>query len=61
MLIVATHLAICLAMGYSATRDNLKNMLWLMHFYYILHKNSIGHLLRTSRDYFCPPPPKKKV
>ena len=23
-----------------------------MRFYHILHKNSIGHLLRTSRDYF---------
>ena len=29
-----------------------------MRFYYILHKNSIGHLFRTSRDYICPPPPK---
>ena len=29
-----------------------------MRFYHILHKNSIGHLLRTSRDYFRPPPPK---
>ena len=27
-----------------------------MPFYHILHKNSIGHLLRTSRDYFRPPP-----
>ena len=33
-----------------------KNMLSLMLFYHILHKNSIGHLLRTSRDYFRPPP-----
>ena len=24
----------------------------------ILKKNSIGHLLRTSREYFRPPPPK---
>ena len=23
-------------------------------FYYVLHKNSIGHLLRTSRDLFRP-------
>ena len=29
-----------------------------MRFYHILHKNSIGHLLRTSRDYFRPPPPQ---
>ena len=28
-------------------------------FYHILHEKSIGHLLKTSRDYF--PPPKKKV
>ena len=29
-----------------------------MRFYHILHKNSIGHLLRTSRDYmFAPAPP----
>ena len=27
-----------------------------MSFYHILHKNSIGHLLRTSQDYFRPPP-----
>ena len=26
-----------------------------MRFYHILHKNSIGHLLRTSHNYFCPP------
>ena len=25
-------------------------------FYHILHKNSIGHLLRTPQDYFRPPP-----
>ena len=24
-------------------------------FYHILHKNSIGHLLRTSQDYFRTP------
>ena len=30
-----------------------------MRFYYILHEKSIGHLLRTSRDYFRPPPKKK--
>ena len=30
-----------------------------MRYYYIRHKNSIGHLLKTSRDYFRPPPPKK--
>ena len=29
-----------------------------MRFYHILHKNSIGQL-RTSRDYFRPPPKKK--
>ena len=29
-----------------------------MGIYYILHKNSLGHLLRTSQDYFRPPPPK---
>ena len=28
-----------------------------MRFYHILHKNSIGHLLRTSQDYFRTPPP----
>ena len=26
-----------------------------MRFYHILHKNSIGHLLRTSRVYVRPP------
>ena len=26
-----------------------------MSFYYVLHKNSIGHLLRTSWEYFRPP------
>ena len=31
-----------------------------MRFYHILHKNSIGHLLRTSRDYFRPPPSIRK-
>ena len=31
-----------------------------MRFYHILHKNSIGHLLRTSQDYFRPPPKFKK-
>ena len=30
-----------------------------MRFYHILHEKSIGHLLRTSRDYFRPPPKKK--
>ena len=30
----------------------------LMPIYHILHKNSIGHLLRTSQDYFRPPPPR---
>ena len=25
-------------------------------FYYIFHKNSMGHLLWISRDYFYPPP-----
>ena len=35
-------------------------MLYLMRFYHILHKNSIGHLLRTSQDYFRPPPLKFK-
>ena len=29
-----------------------------MRFYHILQKNSIGHLLRTSQDYFRPPPPQ---
>ena len=37
---------------------NFKNILLLMSFYDIWHKNSISHLLRTSRDYFRPPPPK---
>ena len=27
-----------------------------MRFYHIWHKNSIRHLLRTSRDYFWPHP-----
>ena len=27
-----------------------------MRFYHILHKNSIGHVLRSPRDYFSPPP-----
>ena len=31
-----------------------------MRFYHILHKNSIGHLLRTSQDYFRPPQSLKK-
>ena len=26
-----------------------------MRFYHILHKNSIGHLLGASQDYFRPP------
>ena len=30
-----------------------------MRFYHILLKNSIGHLLRISRDYYRPPPKKK--
>ena len=30
-----------------------------MRFYHILHKNNIGHLLGTSRNYFRPPPKKK--
>ena len=29
-----------------------KKLLELMRFYHIWHKNSIGHLLRTPRDYF---------
>ena len=29
-----------------------------MHFYHILHKNSIGHLLRPHRIIFGPLPPK---
>ena len=29
-----------------------------MCFYYIFHKNSIGHLLRTSQDSFRSPPPQ---
>ena len=28
----------------------------MMRFYYILHNNGIGHLLRTSRDSFWLPP-----
>ena len=31
-----------------------------MRFFHSLHENSIGHLLRTPRDYFRPPPKKKK-
>ena len=31
-----------------------------MRFYYMLHENSIGHLMRTSREYFRPPLPTKK-
>ena len=31
-----------------------------MRLYHILHETSIGHLLRTSRDYFRPPPPQNK-
>ena len=27
-----------------------------MRFYRILHRNSIGNLWKTSRDYFRPPP-----
>ena len=30
-----------------------------MRFYHILHEKSIGLLLKTSRDYFRPPPKKK--
>ena len=44
--------------GYFAPRDTLKNMLYSYSFYHILHKNSIAHLLRTSRDSFRPPPKK---
>ena len=29
-----------------------------MRFHHILHKNSIGHLLRPHRIIFGPPPPK---
>ena len=29
-----------------------------MGFYHILHNNSLGHLLRTSRDSVRPPPPQ---
>ena len=32
----------------------------LMRIYYILLKNSVGHLLRISWYYFCPPPPPPK-
>ena len=47
-------------MGYFAPRKTFKkHSLKLMCFSHILHKNSIGHLLRTSRDYFRPPPPLK--
>ena len=31
-----------------------------MRFSHVLHKNSIGHLVRTSRDYFRPPPSIRK-
>ena len=30
-----------------------------MRFYHILHEKSIRHILRTSREYFRPPPQKK--
>ena len=55
ILIIATHLATFLLCGFCFLRNFKKHAL-VDAFYHILHKNSIGHLLRTSQDYFRPPP-----
>ena len=49
-----------LAMGYFAPREIYEKHSLVDAFYYILHKNSIGHLLGISLHYFCPPPPPQK-
>ena len=36
--------------------NSFENTIYKDH---ILHKNSIGHLLGTSQDYFRPPPPPR--
>ena len=58
MMIIATHLATLLHWVILLIEKFEKNMLQFMPCYNILNKNSIGHLLRTSRDFFRPPPPK---
>ena len=50
-------------MDYFAPRETLKTCSIVIYivdvFLSYLRKNSIGHLLRTSRDSFRPPPPQK--
>ena len=55
ILIIATHLATFLLCVILLVRNFKKHAL-ADAFYHILHKNSIGQLLRTSQDYFSPPP-----
>ena len=55
ILIIATHLATFLLCGFCFLRNFKKHAL-VDAFYHILHKNSIGHLLRPS-GLFSPPPP----
>ena len=58
ILIIALHLAILLLWVIFLLEKLEKNMLSLMCFYHILHRNSIGNLLRIPRNYFRPPPPQ---
>ena len=54
-MIIATHLATFLLCVILLPEKLKKKKHALVDaFYHILHKNSIGHLLRTSQDYFHP-------
>ena len=53
-----THLATLLLWATLPEKFKKKHGLYLMRFYHIWHKHSIGHLLRTSGDFYRPPIPK---
>ena len=55
-MIIATHLATLLLLVILLSEKFEKTC---SSFYYILHKNSIGHLFRSSCFIFDPPPPPK--
>ena len=64
-MIIATHLAIHYCSVLFCSPKNLRKHALVDAFLLYLHKNSIGHLLRTPWDYFrplpTPPPPKDLV
>ena len=58
-MIIATHVAIHSCYGLFYYPGNFLKHALVDTFLFILHSNNIGHLLKTSRGYFRPPPKKK--